>query len=238
MEYREYNIYCDESCHLHRNDEKVMVLGALMCSKNRRYKISQRIREIKMAHGFNPAFEIKMNKVSPGKSRFYLDVLDYFFDTDDLHFRAVVIPDKTILRHEDFRQTHDGFYYKMMFNLVKILLSPQNTYHIYLDRKDSHSGEKARELHRVLCNSRYDFQHNIIRKVQPVHSHESELLQLCDLLTGIIAYANRGLTGNSAKLALVNRMKKISGYTLMKSTLYKEQKVNLFIWESQKENDR
>jgi hypothetical protein len=231
----EYNIYCDESCHLRRNDEKVMVLGALMCSKIRRREISRRVREIKMAHGFNPAFEIKMNKVSPGKMRFYLDLLDYFFDNDDLHFRAVVIPDKTTLLQEDFRQTHDGVYYKMLFNLVRILLDPRNAYHIYIDRKDSHSGEKARELHRILCNSHYDFQQSIIRQVKPVHSHESELLQLCDLLTGLIAYVNRGLVGNAAKLALIDRMRKRSGYTLMKTTLFKEQKVNLLIWKPKEE---
>jgi hypothetical protein len=234
----EYNIYCDESCHLQRNEEKVMVLGAVMCSKNRRLEIARRVREIKMEHGFNPTFEIKMNKISPSKSRFYLDLLDYFFDNDDLQFRAVIIPDKTILCHEDFQQTHDGFYYKMLFTLVKILLEPQNAYHIYLDRQDNHSGEKAREFHRVLCNSHYDFQRDIIRKVQPILSHESEILQLCDLLTGILAYVHRGLSGNAAKLALINRMQKRSGYTLMKNTLFKERKVNLLVWKAKEEMEQ
>ena len=231
----DYNIYCDESCHLQRNEEKVMVLGALVCSKSRRLEASRRIREIKIAHGFNPSFEIKMNKISPSKEHFYLDLLDYFFDNDDLQFRSVVIPDKTLLHHDDFRQTHDGFYYKMLFNLLKILLAPKNTYHIYIDRKDNHSGEKARELHQVLCDSRYDFQRDIIQKVQPIHSHESDLLQLCDLLTGILAYVHRNLSGSIAKLALIDRMRRRSGYILLKNTLLKEHKVNLFIWKAQGE---
>ena len=232
---KEYNIYCDESCHLQRHDEKVMVLGALTCSRERRLEISRRIREIKINHGFSPSFEIKMNKVSPSKGAFYLDLLDYFFDNDDLGFRTVVIPDKTVLRHQDFKQTHDGFYYKMLFNLVKILLDPRNSYRIFIDRKDTHSGEKARQLHNVLCNNTYDFQRNIIQRVQPVLSHESEHLQLCDLLTGIIAYANRGLTGNTAKVALVERMKKRSGYSLVRTTLFREPKINIFVWRAQEE---
>ena len=178
-----------------------------------------------------------MNKVSPSKGTFYLDLLDYFFDNDDLGFRTVVIPDKTVLRHQDFKQTHDGFYYKMLFNLLKILLDPRYSYRIFIDRKDTHSGEKARQLHNVLChNTRYDFPRTIITQVQPVLSHESELLQLCDLLTGIIAYANRGLTGNAAKVTLVERMKKRSRYSLVQTTLLREHKMNIFVWRAQEED--
>ena len=234
----EYNIYCDESCHLLRLGEKVMVLGALMCSKTQRMDISRDIRKIKIAHGLPPSFEIKMNKVSPSKHTFYLHLLDYFFNNADICFRAVVIPDKTVLRHKDFNQTHDGFYYKMLFNLLNVLFVPQNSYRIFIDRKDTHSGEKARQLHNVLCNSHYDFQQNIIRLVQPVLSHESEHLQLCDLLTGIIAYANRGLSNNVAKVTLVERMKERSGYSLVKTTLLRENKTNIFVWKPQTEDSQ
>ena len=232
---KEYNIYCDESCHLQRHDEKVMVLGALTCSRERRLEISRHIRKIKADHGFSSFFEIKMNKVSPSKTSFYLDLLDYFFKNDDLSFRAVVIPDKTILRHEDFNQNHDGFYYKILFNLLNVLLVPRNSYRIFIDRKDTRSGEKARQLHHVLRNNAYDFRRNIIQFVQPVLSHESDLLQICDLLTGIIAYANRGLTDNAAKVALVERMKDQSDYSLDKTTLLREYKTNIFVWRAQKE---
>lgn len=234
-----YNIYCDESCHLQRADEKVMVLGALLCPRHKRLEASRRIRDIKIAHGFHPTmFELKMNKVSPSKETFYLDILDYFFDNADLGFRAVVIPDKTVLRHEDYSQTHDGFYYKMLFTLLKHIFVPQSAYRIFIDRKDTHSGEKARELHDVLCNNRYDFRRNMIQGVHPVLSHESELLQLCDFLTGLVAYVNRGLTGSAAKVALIERMKKRSGYSLDRTTLYRENKVNILVWRAQEEHER
>ncbi len=225
------NIYCDESCHLEHDGQKAMVLGAVWCPTEKTREIAERIREIKMRHGLAPTFEIKWTKVSPAKQTFYLDLLDYFFDDDDLHFRALIVPDKSKLRHEDYRQTHDTWYYKMYFDMLKVLLSPQDRYRIYIDIKDGQSADKVKRLHDILCNNMYDFRREIIERVQSVHSHEIEQVQLADLLTGIIGYANRGLSGNAGKEAMVDRMRKRSHYSLTRSTLYGEPKVNLFRWE-------
>ncbi|CAL1519895.1 DUF3800 domain-containing protein [Chitinophaga sp. MM2321] len=227
----EYNIYCDESCHLMHNTGKAMVLGAIWCQKSKRHETFKRIREIKTKHGLKQEFEIKWNKVSPAKTDFYLDLVNYFFDDDDLHFRALVIPDKTILDHLAFNQDHDAFYYKMYFDLLKVILSPDCSYNIYIDIKDTRSQNKVDELCNVLRNSHYDYHDQIIKKIQQVHSHEVELLQITDLLTGAIGYLHRGLQGNTAKVKLIEKIKERSGYTLMKSTLYKENKMNVFIWK-------
>lgn len=225
------NIYCDESCHLENDGQKVMVLGALTCPLNKRKEVCQRLRELKSDHGIPVATEIKWGKVSPAKQDFYLKWIDYFFDDDDLGFRAVIIPDKQKLDHALFQQTHDGWYYKMLFTLIKVLLKPERCHRIYLDHKDTRSAEKARELHRVLCNSAYDFDRKIIERVQPVPSHESELLQLCDLLIGAIGYHNRGLVGSTAKTTLINRIKKRSNLSLERNTLLAAKKINLLRWE-------
>lgn len=39
--------------------------------------------------------EMKWTKISPAKVDLYKDLVNYFFDDDDLHFRGVIIPDKT-----------------------------------------------------------------------------------------------------------------------------------------------
>jgi hypothetical protein len=104
------NIYCDESCHLENDHQRVMVLGALWCPKDRAPQAAERLREIKARHGLANNFEVKWTKVSPAKAQFYLDLVDYFFDDDDLHFRALIVPDKNLLRHEKFGQTHDDWY--------------------------------------------------------------------------------------------------------------------------------
>src|SRR5687768_13665623 len=104
-----FNIYCDESCHLENDHEGVMVLGSVWCPLFKVREISKRISEIKRKHALSSHFEMKWVKVSPSKEQLFLDVLDYFFDNDDLHFRAVIIPDKSKLSHDKFSQSHDDW---------------------------------------------------------------------------------------------------------------------------------
>lgn len=224
----EYNIYCDESCHLEHDGVNLMVLGAIWCDKEKKTEIFNRLREIKAEFGFIRNFEIKWNKVSPAKQDFYLRLVDYFFDNDDIHFRALVVPDKSILKHGQSDQTHDDLYYKMYFNLLKVIFIPSNSYNIYIDIKDTQSQHKVEKLADVLSNSYYDFDKKIINRIQQVRSHEVELLPLTDLLTGAIAYKCRGLTTSPAKLAIIKRIQQRSKYSLTASTLYREDKLNLF----------
>jgi hypothetical protein len=209
-----------------------MVLGAVWCPVERVREISTRLREIKLRHGLPADFEIKWTKVSPAKVQFYLDVIDYFFDDDDLHFRALIVPDKSLLRHAEFGQSHDDFYYKMYFDMLKVLFSPDARYRVYLDIKDTRGAVKIAKLHDVLCNNQYDFSRQIIERVQLVRSHEVEPLQLADLLIGAVSYVNRNLSTSDAKQALVDRMRRRSGYGLTRTTLYREDKVNLFRWHA------
>jgi hypothetical protein len=226
------NIYCDESGHLPNDGLAVMVLGAVWCPAEKAREIAVRLREIKARHGRPPDFEVKWSKASPAGQRLYLDLIDYFFDDDDLHARALIVPDKGLLDHARFGQDHDTWYYKMYFEMLHVLLTPKGRYRIYLDIKDTCSARKVTKLHEVLANSLYDFQREIER-VQTVRSHEVEQLQLADLLIGAIGYANRGLSGNAGKLAVVERMRHRSGYSLTRSTLLREDKLNIFRWQPQ-----
>jgi hypothetical protein len=228
-----YNVYCDESCHLENDHQKAMVLGAIWCPLDKTREIAVRLREIKQKHGLAPDFEVKWIKVSPAKKDFYLDLVDYFFDDDDLHFRGLIIPDKTLLRHDAFPgQDHDSWYYKMYFDMLKVIFRPDARYRVNLDIKDTRGTQKAAKLHEVLCNNMYDFSREVIERLQQVHSHEIEQLQLADLLIGAISYLNRDLRGNAGKLALIERMRQRSGYSLRKSTLLREEKINLFRWHA------
>jgi hypothetical protein len=225
-----FNIYCDESCHLEHDNINVMVLGAIWCAEEKKREISKRIREIKSEFGLAPNFEIKWNKVSPAKKDFYLRLIDYFFDSEGIYFRALIVPDKSILNHERFNQTHDDYYYKTYFNLLKVVFTPSNRYNIYIDIKDTCSKRKVEKLTEVLRTTHYDFDKKIVNRIQQIRSHEVELLPLADLLIGAIGYNCRGLQTNSAKLAIIKRIRERSGYSLNSSTLYREDKLNLFFW--------
>jgi hypothetical protein len=232
-----FNIYCDESCHLENDRQAVMVLGAVWCPLGKAKEIAIRLREIKQRHGLPSNFETKWIKISPAKILFYRDVVDYFFDDDDLHFRALIVPDKSLLRHTKFRQTHDDWYYKMYFDMIKVLLSPEGHYRIYLDIKDTRSEEKIKKLREVLINEKQDFRREIVERIQTVRSHEVEQLQVADLLIGAISYLNRGLQSSSAKLEIINRIIHRSKYQLTRSTLPRENKFNLFRWKASEEKE-
>ena len=239
------NIYCDESCHLQNDKEPVMVIGAVYCPIEKKEEIFERLYSFKVKHNLipknkkndkdnRPYYELKWNKVSKSKIEYYKDVINYFFDDDDLQFRVLVVSNKTDINYEKFNHTHDTFYYKMYFGMLKAILNPDNSHHIYIDIKDTKSKEKVHKLEQVLRNDKYDYSKEIIKKVQQVRSHEVEILQLADLLVGATAYVNRGLANSKAKNELINLIKHRSKYSLTKSTLLKERKFNVFIWEPQK----
>lgn len=104
-----FNVYCDESCHLENDGQTAMVLGAVWSPENKRTEINTRLREIKNRHKVGNDFEAKWTKVSPSKLNLYMDLIDYFFDDDDICFRALVIPNKNILEHEQHQQSHDDW---------------------------------------------------------------------------------------------------------------------------------
>jgi hypothetical protein len=225
------NIYCDESCHLENDGIKPMVLGAVYCSSEKSKGVSRRIRELKIKHGY-PG-EIKWKKISNSNVAFYLDLIDYFFLDTELHFRGFIIPDKSALDHKKFNQTHDEWYYKMYFDMLKVIFDKNFSYRILLDIKDSNSATKRKKLHDVLCNSLYDFNKRIIVDVQAIRSHHSNVLQLADLLSGALSYTHRGLTTSAAKLEVIKRIKHRSGFSLLRRTLLREEKFNLFVWNPQ-----
>lgn len=115
----EYNIYCDESCHLEHDGIKPMAIGAVWCPREAKDTIFARLREIKVEHGLTHTCELKWNAVSPSKLAYYKDVMNYFFDNQDLHFRVLIVKDKSELNHAAFHQTHDSFYYKMYFAILR-----------------------------------------------------------------------------------------------------------------------
>lgn len=232
-----YNIYCDESCHLENDHLKAMSLGAIWCEKSAVKRISEQVRQLKTAHGLSRQFEIKWTKVSPAKLFFYQAVVDLFFSTPELHFRGVVIPDKSLLDHVRFGQDHDDFYYKMFFTLLKVVFIPYDQYAIYLDIKDTQSQAMVQGLHDCLCNSQFDFDRKSIQRIQQIRSHESELLQVADLLIGALSHLHRSLTTSPAKQSLIEQIKSLSGYSLERNTWYREEKFNLLVWQPQSFNE-
>ncbi len=231
-----YNVYCDESCHLENDGINVMVIGAVWCPQSKLNEVNKRLRMIKERNDVSPKIELKWTKISPAKVDLYKDIINYFFDDDDLHFRAIIIPDKSKLNHEQFNQTHDDWYYKMYFDMLKVIFSPTDRYEVYIDIKDTNSHRKSQKLKEVCCNSLYDFSQKIIQRLQPIRSEEVEIMQLADILIGGVGYENRnfhdGFVKSSAKQDVINLIKERSHYTMKRTTLLREEKLNLLVWDA------
>lgn len=231
-----YNVYCDETCHLEHDGINVMVLGAIWCPQDKLKEINRRIRQIKERNSVSPTMELKWTKISPSKLSLYQDLVNYYFDDDDLHFRAVIIPDKSKLNHERFHQTHDDWYYKMYFDMLKVIFNPSDNYEVYIDIKDTNSYRKAQKLREVCCNSLYDFSHKVIKRIQPIRSEEVQIMQIVDILVGAVGYANRRFSENfqksPAKQEIIRLIKDRSGYAMTRTTLLREEKLNLLSWDA------
>jgi len=106
----------------------------------------------------------------------------------------------------------------------------------YIDIKDTNSYRKAQKLKEVCSNSMYDFSQSVIQRLQPVRSDEIQIMQLVDLLIGAVGYQNRvfpnGTTRSQAKIDIIELIKKRSNYLLTRTTLLRESKCNLFVWDA------
>lgn len=224
-----FNIYCDESCHLEKDRQPIMAFGAIWCPKNNSKLLAQKVRELKSFH--NAKGELKWTKASISRINFYLELVEWFFNEQDVHFRSLIVRNKSRLNHEAYNMgSHDTFYYKMYFSLLNRILDPMNKYNIYLDLKDGQSYRRIEKLIEVLCNNVHDFTHEMIEHIQTIQSNEFELMQLTDFLLGAVTYRNRNLSSNNAKTAIVKSIEGKLGAPLNHSTSLKEDKFNLFVF--------
>jgi len=234
----EINIYCDESCHLENDKEPIMALGCIKCPADDRRQIYKDIRNIKIKHKLSPYLEIKWTKVSESKIDFYKDLIDYFFDNELLTARVLIVSNKGELDHSKFdKQSHNNWYSKMYYILLKYKVSDNENYNVYLDIKDTISNQFTKKLEECLNNSFGLNKFNL----QIVRSDEIELVQLIDLIIGAIAYENRGLLSkeghkvNMGKKLLIDKIKSRAGYSLS-NTNYND-KLNIFIFRLQESNN-
>lgn len=228
-----FNVYGDESCHLEHDGQKVMGLGAVICPTRNAAEINHELKQLKRLHEMPTNFELKWTKIGKSKLSYYSDVIDLFMDHKYLRFRGYII-DKAAINHSLIPgQTHSIWYYKMYYKMLKPIVENRFCeFRIYIDIKDTHGYERVKELHKILRNGVGDCDGIQITRVQEVRSDEVELLQLTDFLLGAIVYENRGIYNSNSKKEILRQLKEKTGYTdLTKSTSYRSNKINLWMWD-------
>ncbi len=218
------NFYCDESCHMEKDESNLMFLGTVSCPRSEYVRFKQKVKQIYSDYNMPWNFEIKSTKVSPGRYDFYEAVVKAFLEDPVLRFRCI-IADKTQLDHKSYNQTHEIWYYKMYYLLIeKSELSEQNQ--IFLDYKDRHSYHNCKMIEEYLNNHFRRCDKKIC--IQTMDSKESKLMQINDLLMGLVAYKNKNLTQNTAKLELIHMIENHFHIDLGRTNY--DDRFNIFHW--------
>ena len=226
----EINIYCDETCHLPNDGIDLMVIGGISCPKEKVKDINRQIRNIKEKHNVYKFAEIKWVRVSNSQFDMYKELIDLFFDNSFLNFRAVVAHNKSKLDYRRFHLTHDDWYQRIYYLMLRGMIDINDSYHVYVDIKDTKGAEKINTLRDVLNNAAGYFYEETVESIQLLKSDQVQLMQLTDLLIGAVAYANRGLNSSKAKIDLVSYIEERSNRMLKRTSPKNEVKFNVFQW--------
>ena len=229
MDGREIIVYCDESCHLESDNSNFMVIGAVYLKKPYVSEIVKNIKRIKRKYGYTAQYELKWTRIRSNNVDLAIELIDYFFDNNHLRFRGYIV-DKTGLDHERYLQTHDQWYYKIFYRMLEIIIDQGYETCIYLDKKDTKSNLSEKSLKQILNNHAYPFGFAGISRIQSIQSHESQILQITDLIIGAIRYENENYTTSLNKLKIINHLKNRSGLSLKRNTSRYALKFNIFLW--------
>lgn len=218
-----FNLYCDESTHLIHDGHPYMLLSYISIAYPQIRLAKEEIKAIKRK--FNYTEELKWTNVHSATYKVYAELVDWFF-MNDLEFRAVVV-DKSQIDEKRADYSFNDFYFRMYFQLLHTKVDFQNRYNVFLDIKDTCSGEKLEKLKKMMSYN------SSIGTLQFIPSRESVFIQLADVLMGAINYNLRiqkgDVKGNViAKLKLIEKIKRHSNISLNTTTPLSRNKFNLF----------
>ena len=221
-----YKIFCDESNHLSSDKSNLMVIGGIAVNNERVEYINRYIKYLKHKH--NATNELKWTKLNNNKRDFYKELLEFFFSNTALRFNAQIVLNKSQLNHQRYNEDEaDMFYYKMYYYTLLPFLKPDNQYNIFIDYKDTKGGKRAKKLNEIIKNSFYG---SIKTEFTIIHSHESQIMQLTDILIGAISYKNRQDIEHKSNIKnfIIKTIEELSGIALNVSTPEWENKFRLY----------
>lgn len=218
-----FNLYCDESTHLIHDGHPYMLLSYISIAYPQIRLAKEEIKAIKRK--FNYTEELKWTNVHSATYKVYAELVDWFF-MNDLEFRAVVV-DKSQIDEKRAEYSFNDFGFRMYFQLLHTKVDFQNRYNVFLDIKDTCSGEKLEKMKKIMSYN------SSIGTLQFIPSRESVFIQLADVLMGAINYNLRiqkgDVKGNViAKLKLIEKIKRHSNISLNTTTPLSRNKFNLF----------
>lgn len=222
----DFEVYCDESSleALTNPDAHLYTaIGSLWLPAEFRNKLKEEINRIKEKHGISR--EIKWNKVSPAYYNVYREVIDYFFYSDYLRFRVILIEASKVNNYIFNNADAELGFYKFYYQLLHHWIFDYNNYWIFLDLKVNRNKGRLKELEKLLDLSNLT---SDIKQVQGLPSEQSVGIQLVDILTGIVSSKFNNEIKPGAKSSLIEYVESNFLKHPIEPTSKWEEKFNVF----------
>ncbi|MEQ9167707.1 MAG: DUF3800 domain-containing protein [Fulvivirga sp.] len=222
-----FEVYCDESGleALSRKEEHLYsAIGGIWLPETNRDDLKNGIKAIKEKYGIQG--ELKWQKLSPAYYNLYKDIIDFYFQTDYIRFRVIMIESSKV-DHIRFNNTDAELgFYKFYYQLLHHWIFDFNDYNIFVDLKVNRDKNRLKELRNVLDLSNLT---SDISQVQGLPSEQSLGIQLADVLTGLVAAKfNNEIKKGSAKDGLIQHIEQnIIGKPIAPTPKW-EEKFNVF----------
>jgi uncharacterized protein (UPF0248 family) len=220
-----FEVYCDESSPevlWDRKASKYLVLGSVWIPSDFREELKGSIKQIKEAHNYRN--EIKWNKVSPSSLSFYKALLTYFFSSDNIRFRAIIVDADKVDMVKFHNDDSELSFYKFYYQLLHHWILDFNDYSIFIDHKVNKDLNRIHKLKDVLSKANL---FSSIENVQALPSHELLGIQLADFLMGALNGKINGKITSESKKEIISDIEKILGCEIAPTPKAKE-KFNVF----------
>jgi hypothetical protein len=197
---KQFDIYCDESC----TRDRFMVYGGLVLPTRDVQKFNDLMREWRVKHNVAADSELAWESVANHKLSTYKSLIDFYMQKrwrDGFMNLKAMICDRQSQDYVAFiRFNHkisdDLGYYKLYQVFLRHKLGPyarDNDYSlaVYLDeRSTNYDLAQLKEFLNLGIRKRQPFVHrDVVETIDTRISHETEALQLADVLMGAIGWA-------------------------------------------------
>lgn len=184
------HVYADESC---TSGQKYLALGGIGLKRSLVEPTVARIQRVRETFGTHG--EVKWQKVSKAKLDFYKAYVDVFFDAsakDEMSFRALYVDTHTFNHHRfnggDSEIGFNKLIYQLLLHKFGRTYGSRHRLHVYLDHRAT---KQSPDYLRPMLNShlaKWSVRHNPFRRIEFLDSKASELIQLNDLLVGVVGF--------------------------------------------------
>lgn len=219
-------IYCDESgleALANKRTHSFVAIGGIWMPSEFREEFKLYIIELKKEFGIKGEF--KWQKVSFSHIDFYKKVVDYFFKSNFLRFRVILIEASRVNNDVYNGKDKELGFYKFYYQLLHHWILSYNSYEIFADLKVNRNKGRLKKLHEILSYTNLTSE---ILRVQGLPSNESIGIQLADVLTGIVNTKYNKQNTGTAKNEIISYIEETHLKNGISATQKLEEKFNIF----------